>query len=124
MKAKLLVAILAFFMSAAVVACPVGQFSPDTKFNWLVGGQFNGLRVAANGTGLRSFVRTSTGVARRLTSNQVDLDRWVVAGGTKGDPLFKYTGTGTRGFVGAIRDARSLFVPVRRVPDDRTEEPS
>ena len=123
MKAKLLVALLAFVMSTAALACPSGQFNPDSKFNWLIGGQFDGLRVGATGTGLRSFSAVGARTAMFLRRNQIDLDRWVVAGRTDKAPLFRYTGTGSRNFVGALQDARELFVPLRRTnrPDN---EPS
>jgi len=107
--------ILGMFVAAPATACPTGQFSMDTKFQWLLGGQFRGVTVGATGVSdVRGFAQASSIVGNHLMRNEINLDRWFVGGRTRTDVLFAYKGTGTRDFVTATRKAVSLFVPSRR----------
>jgi len=113
MKAKLLVAFLAFFVSTAAFACPTAMYDPDAKFRWLAAGQFKSSGVfGVGGFGLKTFSHTTNKVNSYLVRHEIDLGKWVVRGRTRTDTLFNYTGRGTRGFVAATQTARSLFVPV------------
>ena len=115
MKAKMFIAaIFSLLMSASAFACPDQKFDPNANFRWLLGGQFQNTRLSVSNTGLRPFVMTSRRIVGFLGNNDIDLDRWVVRGGTKDGPLFNYTGTGTRNFAMATQKAASMFIPVRR----------
>ena len=113
LKAKLLAVVFGLLMSGVVAACPSQVFDREGGLRWIVGGEFRGLNVGATGNGVRSFVRTGRTTSAFLLGHRIELGNWIVAGRAGGNSIFNYRGTGTRGYVGAVRDATAILVPVR-----------
>lgn len=114
LKQILFVGVALIFSAGAVNACPVAAYDPDSKLNWLVGGEFRGQEYRMSGGGVHSLGIT-TGLMSHFHRRQSEsLGNWLIHGVQHDKPVFSFEGEGLKSFNEARREARSILVPKRR----------